>query len=249
MLVEYIRYTLPAEQTEAFEGAYARAQAGLRVSPHCLSWELSRCIDPPSRSSGAEETQHYILRIEWDSHDGHLQGFRKSAEFATFLAEIRPYIECVEEMRHYAVTEVASGGSIYADVGGTGTFFRLAHEMHERMCSDDLLGAKFSRAAETHVPHLAMWLIEVFGGPRIYSETLGDIGAMLRRHADQAITEDERARFVAIAKAAIAAHVKHPNAALAIARYFEWGSKIAVENSRPGHAPDLSAPVPTWGWE
>jgi len=98
MIVEYIRYALQADETEAFEAAYARAERSLRASPHCLAWELARCV---------EEPLHYVLRIEWDSLEGHLQGFRKSPVFQDFLAEIRPYIGRIAEMRHYAVTGVA----------------------------------------------------------------------------------------------------------------------------------------------
>ena len=65
MVVEYIRYTIAADEREAFEAAYARAAAPLSASPHCLSFELSH---------GVEEPEHYILRIEWDSLEGHERG-------------------------------------------------------------------------------------------------------------------------------------------------------------------------------
>ncbi len=98
MIVEYIRYTIPESEADAFLASYTRAQASLQKSSHCLGWELSRC---------SEDATHFILRIEWDSAEGHMQGFRKSPEFAPFLAEIRPYIGRIEEMRHYALTPVA----------------------------------------------------------------------------------------------------------------------------------------------
>lgn len=97
MIVEYIRYTIPADQADGFQAAYGRAQEALRASPHCLGFELSRCT---------EEPQSYVLRIAWDSLAGHLEGFRKSAQFASFLVEVRPYIDRIAEMRHYEVTNV-----------------------------------------------------------------------------------------------------------------------------------------------
>jgi hypothetical protein len=51
-----------------------------------------------------EEPKRYILRIEWDSHDGHLKGFRVSPEFQTFLGAVGPFIGSMEEMRHYEIT-------------------------------------------------------------------------------------------------------------------------------------------------
>ena len=97
MIVEYIRYALPPQDAAAFEQAYAAAARSLDRSPHCLGYELSRC---------AEEAGRYILRIEWDSAEGHLEGFRKGAEFPAFFAAIKPYIARIEEMRHYTLTPV-----------------------------------------------------------------------------------------------------------------------------------------------
>ena len=97
MIVEYVRYTLAPERREAFEAAYGAAQASLAASPHCLAWELTRCSEDPGQ---------YTLRIEWDSSEGHLQGFRRSAEFGAFFAAVRPFVGDIQEMRHYELTAV-----------------------------------------------------------------------------------------------------------------------------------------------
>jgi quinol monooxygenase YgiN len=97
MIVEYVRYQIPAERRDAFEDAYGTAQAALAASPHCLAWELSRCSEDPTQ---------YTLRIEWDSAEGHMQGFRKGPDFGVFFAAIRPYVGDIAEMRHYDVTDV-----------------------------------------------------------------------------------------------------------------------------------------------
>jgi truncated hemoglobin YjbI/heme-degrading monooxygenase HmoA len=240
MIVEYVRYRLTGDADE-FEAAYARAQVALRASPECLAWELTRCH---------EEADRYILRIEWDSIEGHLEKFRKGSAFPPFLAAIRPYVDQIEEMQHYAATAVRSH-TIYQAMGGAGAFFAIARRMHERMRDDALLGRRFANVEATHVPHLAMWLVEVFGGPKLYSMTLGDIAPMLAHHANQRITEEERARFVAIAREAAAASAPAGEEAAveAIARYFEWGSHVAVTNSASDHVPDPSAGVPTWDWD
>ena len=104
MIVEYIRYKLNklAEESResvlsSFEAAYRAASSSLDASAHCLGYELSRCV---------EEQDRYILRIEWDSVEGHLTGFRRAPEFAPFLAAIKPYISQIEEMQHYALTSI-----------------------------------------------------------------------------------------------------------------------------------------------
>jgi hemoglobin len=99
MIVEYIRYQIAEERRAAFEDGYRRAQASLQTSPHCLAWELSRCVEEPGQ---------YVLRIEWDSAEGHLQGFRRSPEFREFFAAIRPFVGDIQEMRHYEQTDVVA---------------------------------------------------------------------------------------------------------------------------------------------
>jgi heme-degrading monooxygenase HmoA len=99
MIVEYIRYNIPEDQQAAFEADYGEASAALAGSPHCLGYELARCV---------EDATQYVLRIEWDSAEGHLQGFRGSPAFGGFFAKVRPYVGAILEMRHYAVTAVTT---------------------------------------------------------------------------------------------------------------------------------------------
>jgi quinol monooxygenase YgiN len=100
MVVEYIRYSIDSGRAEAFEDAYRRASEALETSEHCERYEVSRCSEDP--------TQH-IVRIEWNSEDGHLSGFRRSSEFRSFLEAVGPFVDDIEEMRHYQVTLSSSG--------------------------------------------------------------------------------------------------------------------------------------------
>jgi quinol monooxygenase YgiN len=106
MIIQYIRYKLESTASAngtppaaSFETAYAVAASALDSSPHCLGYELSRCMEEPDQ---------YILRIEWDSLEGHLSGFRRSKHFQPFLDAIKPYIGSIEEMLHYELTSVVS---------------------------------------------------------------------------------------------------------------------------------------------
>ena len=94
MVVEYTRYKIDGTRRAAFEKDYRNAGEALASSSHCLSYELSHCTEDPD---------HYTLRIEWDSEDGHLKGFRPSKEFKAFFAFVQPYVKDIEEMRHYEV--------------------------------------------------------------------------------------------------------------------------------------------------
>lgn len=92
MVIEIIRYTIDNGQESAFEEAYGQASKYLEESLHCLSYQATRCVEEPNR---------YIVRIEWDSMDGHLKGFRQSPEFRQFFALVRPYFNSIDEMQHY----------------------------------------------------------------------------------------------------------------------------------------------------
>lgn len=99
MIVEYIRYRIPAAAQADFLAAYGAAARALDASPFCLNYELAQ---------GAEESERFILRIHWTSAEDHLRGFRSSSEFRDFLAQVKPYLGNVEEMQHYRPTAVTA---------------------------------------------------------------------------------------------------------------------------------------------
>lgn len=98
MIVEYIRYRVTEEEGPRLLAAYREAKASLEASPHCLAYELARC---------AEDATSFVLRIEWDSVEGHMVGFRKGPHFPAFYAAIAAFVPNIEEMRHYERTEVS----------------------------------------------------------------------------------------------------------------------------------------------
>jgi len=95
MIVEYIRYTIDTARADAFDRAYRDAADALDASEYCERYEVSRCSEDPTR---------HVVRIEWDSEQGHLNGFRESPEFRSFFESVRPFVNDIEEMRHYEVT-------------------------------------------------------------------------------------------------------------------------------------------------
>ena len=92
MVIEYIRYQVPAARHGEFLDAYRSAGQELGASRHCLRYEISQ---------GVEEPDNFIVRIEWDSVEGHEKGFRTSAEFASFFAKVKPFFANIREMKHY----------------------------------------------------------------------------------------------------------------------------------------------------
>lgn len=101
MVIEYIRYTVSAARAAEFQDAYDRAGRVLDADPHCLRHEVSR---------GVEEPEHFVVRIEWDSVEGHEQGFRAGPDFAAFFAAVRPFFAEIQEMKHYQVAGPDTAG-------------------------------------------------------------------------------------------------------------------------------------------
>lgn len=99
MVVEYIRYKVNPEQKYQFIEAYKNASQQLESSEFCKAYELTECEEEPGQ---------FILRIEWTSGDDHMNGFRKSSVFPAFFANVKPFFNNIQEMRHYKLTEVVS---------------------------------------------------------------------------------------------------------------------------------------------
>jgi quinol monooxygenase YgiN len=97
MIVEYTRYKIPKQRYKEFEAAYEKVQESLKAAPHCLRYEISHCVEDPD---------YYTLRIEWDSTDGHIKGFRTSQEFRPFFEAVKPFFNDIQEMRHYEITHI-----------------------------------------------------------------------------------------------------------------------------------------------
>ncbi|MEU6677318.1 antibiotic biosynthesis monooxygenase [Streptomyces sp. NPDC046925] len=243
--VEYIRYRIPSERSAEFLSAYTRAAVPLAAAPQCVDYELARC---------EEDFEHFILRITWTSTKDHLEGFRGSEHFRAFFAEIRPYVENIEEMRHYTPSAVrgtgASTPTLYTWAGGEETFERLTEIFYEKVLKDDLLAPLFADLPQEHALHVAQWLGEVFGGPATYSQEHGGHTHMVGKHLGKSITEPQRRRWVNLMQDA-ADDAGLPTDAefrSAFVAYVEWGTRLAVYFSGPEASRPTDQPVPLWNW-
>jgi hemoglobin len=140
--------------------------------------------------------------------------------------------------------------TLYEWAGGSEAFVRLCEAFYRRVADDDLLAPVFAGMDVEHARHVATWLAEVFGGPAAYTDGHGGYPHMLSRHLGRAITEAQRRRWVNLIQDAAdeVGLPADPEFRAAFAGYLEWGSRLAVENSRPGAEPAPEAPVPHWGW-
>jgi hemoglobin len=136
--------------------------------------------------------------------------------------------------------------------GGDEALRGLIDAFYDRVEADDLLSPFFpGGVSDGHRAHVAAWWSEVLGGPTTYSDQLGGYEAMLAHHRGLAITPAQRHRFASTMSLAAddAGLPDDPEFRAAIVGYLEWGTRLAMSNSRPG-ADDVieHAPVPRWGW-
>ncbi len=197
-----------------------------------MDYELSRCVEEPSS---------YILRIGWTSADDHMKGFRGGEHFPAFFAEIKPYVQQIEEMRHYERTPVrgSSVPTMYDWAGGGEAFERLTEVFYANVLKDDLLFPLFEHMAPDHPKWVAIWLSEVFRGPERYGGERGGYHHMVRQHLRRGISEAQRRRWVALLMDAAdeVGLPDDPEFRAAFASYIEWGTRIALSNSQPGAKP------------
>jgi heme-degrading monooxygenase HmoA len=91
-VIEYIRYEFPPGATDQFEAAYQAVGGLLTESPRCVAWELARGVENPGS---------FVVRIEWDSIEGHEEGFRKSPAYQLFFGTLSAFSAQRLEMAHY----------------------------------------------------------------------------------------------------------------------------------------------------
>jgi truncated hemoglobin YjbI len=140
--------------------------------------------------------------------------------------------------------------TLYDWAGGAEALERLFTRFYELVLEDELLLPLFAGMDAGHPAHVASWIGEVFGGPATYTAERGGYENMLGHHLGLAITEPQRRRWVNLLVDA-ADEVGLPGDAefrSAFMAYVEWGTRLAVENSRPDATPMPHAPVPRWGW-
>jgi CDGSH-type Zn-finger protein/truncated hemoglobin YjbI len=189
--------------------------------------------DDVVRNAGASREHYTLCRC------GHAQN-------KPFCTGMHWYVEFHDPVRAPEATP-----TIFEWAGGLPALTRMMRLFYEKFVpADDLLAPLFANMSADHPQRVAKWLGEVFGGPKCYSEEYGGYPRMLSQHLGKCLTEEMRARWVALLlqSAHEAGLPNDPEFRSAFQAYIAWGSRLAVENSQTESHPPQHMPMPHWDW-
>ena len=130
-------------------------------------------------------------------------------------------------------------------------FENLFNRFYDKVLNDPLLEPVFRHMSPEHREHVAHFVAEVLGGPKVYSQEEGSHFKMVSKHLSQHLTQEHRKRWMELLleTADELALPDDPEFRSAFVGYLEWGTRIAVMNSNQDitNEPE-DVPMPKWDW-
>jgi hemoglobin len=142
--------------------------------------------------------------------------------------------------------------TLYEWAGGKKVLESLTQVFYGKVSRDELLEPVFAHMSLQHARHVAHFIAEVFGGPKLYTgEDQGSHAGMVAHHVGKRLDETQRKRWLQLLlesadEIGLASDAEFRSA---LVGYLEWGSRLAVLNSQLTENPIAPAePMPRWGW-
>lgn len=92
MIVEHAVLDVVPGEEQSFEEAFVEAKAIIASMHGFRSLRLDRCVEKRSR---------YLLLVEWDRLEDHVDGFRRSAEYERWRGLLHHFYEPFPTVEHY----------------------------------------------------------------------------------------------------------------------------------------------------
>jgi heme-degrading monooxygenase HmoA len=92
MVVEIAEFRVPPGAEEEFVLAYLGVRSVLTGTHGCRSARMTRGIETGNR---------FVLIVEWESVDAHLQNFRGSERFKTWRRALGPFFAAEPHVEHF----------------------------------------------------------------------------------------------------------------------------------------------------
>lgn len=92
MVLEVVILNVREGKTSAYEAAFAEAKSLIAGMPGFISLELQRCVETANR---------YLLLVEWERLEDHMEGFRGSPEFQQWRQLLHHFYDPTPTVEHY----------------------------------------------------------------------------------------------------------------------------------------------------
>jgi hemoglobin len=141
--------------------------------------------------------------------------------------------------------------TLYEWAGGMPAFENLFDKFYDKVLADEVLEPVFKHTSLQHRLHVAHFVAEVLGGPKLYSQSEGSHFQMIIKHLQKHLTEEHRMRWMGLLleTADELSLPDDPEFRSAFLAYLEWGTRIAILNSNADNtAESPETPMPQWGW-
>ena len=92
MILEVVRWDIKPDMENEFEMAFLQAQKYLSGAKGYKSHQLRRCL---------EKTNRYVLLLNWETLEDHIESFRGSNEYQKYRSLIHQYYEPGAILEHY----------------------------------------------------------------------------------------------------------------------------------------------------
>ncbi len=92
MVLEVALIDVQVGREDEFTAAYAKGRETLATTPGCRSVRMTRGIESPSR---------FVLLVEWDSVEAHVENFRATERFVTWRGFIGEFFAQPPLVEHF----------------------------------------------------------------------------------------------------------------------------------------------------
>ena len=181
------RFRLQSDQ-DSLEIVHAATLLSLCNSPRCTNWKLAEDPDDPLR---------LVLLIEWMGDAEH-EVFRGSPECAEFFRALGGHVRQLEEAEYRP-----NAALLRAGLGGAEGMQQLVSDVLHQVSSHPLLGARFRCPGGEQIARLGWWLLEVLGGPKLYSLTVPEQPLRSGPLPQAPLDVEERAQLLEIVRQAL----------------------------------------------
>lgn len=92
MVLEVALIDVLAGREDEFAAAYGKGHPLLASTPGCRSVRMTR---------GVESASRFVLLVEWDTVDAHLDNFRATDRFTQWRALLSPFFDGAPRVEHF----------------------------------------------------------------------------------------------------------------------------------------------------